>query len=357
MTIHPSLQEMTTATLLASFLVATPLAQEVLPNEPANAPEVNDVSVVTYDVGDLTGAQELRDLRDSVVRDDLPQVVRRAALDRYVELLETRSVSTATEELVGAIETFIDPPVSILLNKVVASGPGEITIAGSDVQHAWVESFLEATRGFEGLVDFQMRIYEVPVGRLDTLVEGRSGTILAAPDVEPLLEQLKEMGDADVLMVPRVLAHAGSTSNIRAGEQTAYVKDYELTVLPDLQQEVADPIVDIVETGVAIDLRAIPVGPDSLSVHVDFRYSVAERPFPARTVRAGAAGTQFTIQSPEVRVAKATARFDLAPGSAVVMATVDPGREVGEAPKDLLFVLQAARVEEADVSPPPHSSD
>ncbi|MHC4262686.1 MAG: hypothetical protein ACYSWX_09210 [Planctomycetota bacterium] len=348
---------MTIATLLASLLVATPLAQEIVPTEPRIALEVNDVSVVTYDVGDLTGAQELRDLRDSVVRDDIPQVVRRAALDRYVELLETRSVSTATEDLVGAIETFIDPPASSQLNKVVASGPGEITVAGSDVQHAWVESFLEASRGFEGLVDFQMRIYEVPVGRLDTLVQGRSGTILAAPDVAPFLEQLEEMGDADVLMVPRVLAHAGSASNIQAVEQTAYVKDYELTVLPDLQQEIADPIIDVLPTGVAIDLRAVPVGPDSLSVHVDFRYSVAERPFPTRTVRVGAAGNELTIQLPEVRVAKATARFDLAPGSAVVMATVDPGREDGEAPRDLLFVLQAARVEEVDVSPPPHSSD
>ncbi|MEL6716374.1 MAG: hypothetical protein AAFP86_21525, partial [Planctomycetota bacterium] len=112
-------------------IAALPLLAAAVPQDSdALAPSVRaavpaEVRIATYDVGDLTGATELRELRDSVVRDDIPASVRRAALDRYVELLETGAVDAVTDELVETIRAFVEPKLSGDLERVIATAPGE----------------------------------------------------------------------------------------------------------------------------------------------------------------------------------------------------------------------------------------
>lgn len=338
-------------------LVATPPQEDARPAPlPAEAPPHQawaqatpaGAEMATYDVGDMTGAAELRELRDSVVRDDIPVVVRRAALDRYVELLESGSVEALTDQLVETVRVFIEPPLEGELERVIATAPGEITVAGRPEQQRWVREFLRSTRAFEGTIEFRMRIYEVPAGALRTLVEGRSGTILEPKKVGPFQEQIEALEGASVVSVPRVQARCASLANVTLVEQTAYVKDFELTVLPDLQKEIADPVIDVLETGIDVDVRGIPSAGGALAVYAGFRYSTADRPIRSQTLRIGASGHEVTVQLPELRVAKASARFDLAPGAAFVMATVDPGRSDSDAPRDIVFVLQALRASAKD---------
>ncbi|MEO0663151.1 MAG: hypothetical protein AAFZ87_16570 [Planctomycetota bacterium] len=336
-------------------IAALPLLAAAIPQDSdalassVRAAADTEVRIATYDVGDLTGATELRELRDSVVRDDIPATVRRAALDRYVELLDTGAVEAVTDELVETIRAFVEPKLAGDLERVIATAPGEITVSGREQQQAWVEAFLRQTRAFDGMIEFRMRIYEVPDGALAALVDGRSGTVLAADAVALFQERIESLEGASTLMVPRVLTRCATLANIQLVEQTAYIKDFEITVLPDLHQEIADPIIDVLQTGIDVDVRGIPSAGGGLDVHAEFRYSTADKPIRAEKVRIGAAGHEVTVQLPEVRMARASARFELAPGAAVVMATVDPGREEGEAPRDLVFLMQALRVGPEDV--------
>lgn len=326
-----------------------PRADPALPEEAALIDESPEpVFVSMYSVEELTGAVELRELRESVIRDDIPQSVRRVALDRYAELLESGAVTEATQGLVDSILAFVQPPMTGKDQRILVSGPGEMTVSGTAKQHHWIEEHLVSRGGEVGQVDFEMRLYEVPAASLKELVGERSGTILKPGMAADFMAGLAVRKDVDLLMLPRVLVNDGAAASIASMEQTAYVKDYELTVLPDLEQEVADPIIDVMQTGTMIDLRAIPIADNGLAVLVEFQHLTVESPIEARSIPIGAGGHEVTVQVPVVRKANANARFDLAPGAAVVLATVDPATTDTDQPRGLILLLQAERVTAVD---------
>ncbi len=310
-----------------------------------------DTQVVIFDVSDLTDADELENLRRAIVREDLEDEMRAELLDEYVSMLESGEVEGATQSIVTSIETFIEPQPGPEF-RIAPVGPGRLAVAGSPAQQVWVKEFLRSMRGFDGLIDIQMHMYQLPQGHLETLLGGWSGKALDAMQLTELLEDLDRIEDKQVVAAPRVMVFPAGRASISTIEQTAYIKDFELTILPDLNKEIADPTIDVLQTGVVVDVLAVPVGDDRLAVLADFAYSTAEKPFPTRSFRLGAHTEEVTIQVPEVRTAKANARFELGPNEAVALAAADPGDGSGErldgddakAPRDMLVILRARRM-------------
>ena len=80
--------------LMSALVLTTPQLSPVAVQE--QAVERHEVF---FEVGDLTGADELKELRSAILDEALPLSVRRATLDRYSELLTSNSVSVEAEEL------------------------------------------------------------------------------------------------------------------------------------------------------------------------------------------------------------------------------------------------------------------
>lgn len=329
-------------------------------SEPAPVDPRDTIQV--YDVRDLTGQDQLDALAKDIVSSAVSTETRIILLERYRELLEGGSVKSAQQDLVDSVKELIQPPLQGPSQKVQFVGDGSLTLVGGPEQHAWMASFLQEVRRFSGYIDIAAKILVLPRGELERLTGGRTGIVMPQAEADALLA--RALG-ADVLSTPRVSVLPTQRAMLSVINQVAYVQDFELMLLPDRSEEIADPIIDVLETGLMLDLRAAPVGGGRLALRAELTLKDAEQPFPEKQVRLGARGLQMTVQQPEVRTVKATGRFDLAPGSAVVMGGVDPGGvsrgvlgdgdgQDAASPRragDILVVLQVGRIA-ATVEPP-----
>ena len=113
-----------------------------------------------------------------------------------------------------------------------------------------------------------------------------------------------------------------------------------------LDAEIADPIIDIVESGVKMDLRGVPLADQKLGVFARLEYSTLEEPIPSFQTSIGARGHVVTIQLPKVTKVKLEGRFEVLPGETLLLATVDPTGET-----EVLALLRATRIEAEAIDP------
>ncbi|QDV05590.1 hypothetical protein Poly30_10880 [Planctomycetes bacterium Poly30] len=302
------------------------------------APPAADSEV--FSVGALTGANELEELREAVLQDGLPVSVRRASLDRYTELVRSGEAETKVEEIASNIRAFVEPAADAGFEVTVESA-GELRVAGTADQLRWVESFLEAAsdEGFlDSFVDVKLEIYRLPMGQTEGLT---AGLTMNAEELAALKAKLAKIDGMALVTAPRVITDVGARANMTLVEETAYIKDFELTFFPDREQAIADPVVGVVHEGLFIDLRALPVARGTLMLKADIRTASLKRPIREETRKAvPGGGADLTVQVPEVREVKAAVQFEVKEGTSVVLSTVDPGFE-GEAEQELLMVITA----------------
>ncbi|MEM9803611.1 MAG: hypothetical protein AAGA20_25060, partial [Planctomycetota bacterium] len=219
--------------------------------------------------------------------------------------------------------------------------PGEMIVAADARTHRWIDRFLSGTRQFDGFIDVEVRLFHVAAGTAAEVWDGRTGVLLDGETTAGFLDRLTASKDAESVAAPRLLTQPGAPASLFIGEQTAYVKDFELTVLPDTETEIADPVIDVVQTGTSIDVLAIPLGAERLAVEIEFRQSTAERPFRELTTTLGANSSPVTVQLPEVKTSRVAARFELDPGSSIALSVNNPEDET----KDIVVLMRAQRVE------------
>ena len=296
-----------------------------------------DRRIRIIDVADLTGADRLDALRKAVENDLLDEEVRYAALERYLDLIETGEMDRRVQSLVEAIETFCVPNTAGL--RIGIPSPGVLIVAASESVHTWIDQFLASMRRFDGQILIAIEIFKVDAGTAASVWEGRTGVLLDEAHLGDLIVTLK--GAAERVNAPKVLTNPAQHASLVMGEQIAYIKDFEFTVLPGRDVEIADPVIDVIQTGTSIDVIAVPVGDGRLAVEIEFAEATAETPFREFTTTLGRAISPVTVQLPEVRVAKVDARFELDPGSAIALSIKDPDDET----KDIIVVMKASRIE------------
>jgi hypothetical protein len=110
--------------------------------------------------------------------------------------------------------------------------------------------------------------------------------VLKAEDFAARLLALRkgEVVDRNVLSAPRVLTRHGSPAKISVGNDVSYVKEYRLVVGDG--SLVADPVVDVVHEGLALDIQPF-LEPDGKSAFVRLQIEIASvaRPVPAFTAK------------------------------------------------------------------------
>jgi len=303
--------------------------------------------LTTYDVSDLTGDRKLTQLAE-LATGSAAQDRRLQALDEYVAGLKDGDVTGSMESIVAAVRELIQPPLEPGEQRVEGIREKYLVVHATDEQQAWVRSFLEATRAFEGYMLVQAKVLTLPPGHLEEIVGQRSGHILDAVGVERMMTQVARLRDSEIISAPRLMTLPYQSANLRVMNQTAYIKDYEVVVLPGKDTELADPVIDVLETGLSLDMRGVPLGAERLALRCKLAYTTARTPIPQSKVRVGAAGHEFTIQLPETRTVRVQGRFDLEPGASAVMATTDPGFEGAGEPRDIVVVLTASRISLAE---------
>jgi hypothetical protein len=290
-----------------------------------------------YDVAHLTGQDELSQALASLSAADGRSAATAFGQLEHVEFLRDR-VRATTDSLLQTVREMMRPAFEDPTNRLEHLERGSMALLASPDQHAWLATFLEHVTAFDGIVDLEARIYLLQRGELAGLNVSRSGQVLTAEATGVLMRELARAG-AEVVQAPRVLVTPFREASLSAVDQVAYIKDYELKVIPDQDLEVADPVIGIAESGIVMRLRCVPLTSGELSVDSHLEYSTLIEPIPTIETTIGAMGNKVTVQLPEITRIRLEGRFEVLSGETLLMASVDPDGE-----EEVLVLVRASKV-------------
>lgn len=308
--------------------------------------------LVFYEVQDLTRAW-IRDFEGPEVGVSRPA----DGMTRKVPAQEGRSeVATLAIEEAGepspdqiasmaltleqVVRTFMQPPIAAPTENVRATKSGTLVVNGLLEQQEWVEDFLEGLRTFEGLIDIQATIYSAPRGVLHEWGFAPSATIATPEALAKLLAQIAADERFEEVNAPRLMLFPCQRAYIAVIDQVSYVKSWQLQLVEPGAQEIADPLVEVIQEGVVLEARSSPLPGGRFGLQLELSSSEIARPIPTRKVRLSAASDQEAeIGEPEVKTARFEATVLLADGASAVLVTADTRPD-----KDLAVVVNVRKV-------------
>ena len=304
---------------------------------------------VFFEVGDLTGADELKELRSAILDEALPLSVRRATLDRYSELLTSNSVSVEAEELAEQLRAFV-LPMDDGKFRVSYDDPAMLRVSGTPAQRDWVHGYLDRARrrsASDDQVKMNIRVFSMartPASAriLDGALASRSGRSLSKEEATALSVRLMAAKDTELVQAPRVIAELGSPVEISVMDEIPYVSGFVVKLFQGM--EVADPVIDTIHDGLRIRVRAVGASDTgSIRARVEFESTAVRQPIPQLPQVIRPDWAEVSVQVPEVKEMQASAIFEVEEGGSIVLRTVDPGFK-GDAPRDVLLLLEAGPV-------------
>ncbi len=289
-----------------------------------------------YDVAVVTGFDRIPPLRESITPATHPFSVERARTQ--VEQLEAEliTVGSTTEGLLELLRERMQPPFVPGAQSLHNLQDGWIAFFGLESQHRWVSDFLSGTERFNGLIELRARILTLSPETYSGLDLPEHGQILGADEGADLLARIRST-DAQLVQAPRVIVQPFRKATLSITRQVAYVRDYELKVFAAEDLEIADPIVDVVESGIVMDLRGLSLEGGKLGIHALVNYTALEEPIPSVQLHVGSSDHTVTIQRPVVRTIHVEGHFDIHPEETLALVSSDP--ETGER---VVVLLRAA---------------
>jgi len=256
------------------------------------------------------------------------------ALERLERLAPRRAlVDSTTESLLAFARDWMTPPLAAG-QRIERLAGGRLVLLGTGDQQAWLADFLASTTAFRGLIDVQTQVYRVPAADLPEDLRERHGRVWTAGEANALRAALAGRG-IDPVTAPRVLTHPFQEGQLMIGTQQPYVKEYEVKVLPERGLEVADPVVEVLEEGVQLRVRSVPLAAGRFAVYAELTHTTIEA---LRDVEQIVGGRPVTIQLPELVRIHAEGRFELGQGEVLLLcATADRAGE------ELVVALLEAR--------------
>ena len=132
-----------------------------------------------------------------------------------------------------------------------------------------------------------------------------------------VLRAVEKSERSEVVSSPRILVSNTGRANLTFLNQIAYVKDFDVEIAQ--AASIADPIVDVVEEGVILDVRPI-VSADRRFITIELRPTIAEltRPIEEVVTTLGSQNS-VTIQLPELDLRKARTSIPMPDGATVLL--------------------------------------
>lgn len=143
-------------------------------------------------------------------------------------------------------------------------------------------------------------------------------TYLNDLQLEMILTAVSKSERVELVTAPRILVFNTARSNLAVMNQVAYVQDFDVEIAQ--AASIADPIINVVEDGVILDVRPV-VSADRRFVTLEVRPTVAELQRPIRTfvTSLGASGNSVTIQLPEVEKSMIKTSIPMPDGGTVLL--------------------------------------
>lgn len=216
-------------------------------------------------------------------------------------------------------------------------------------QHAWLSGFLDGLRApHSEQLRVDARFVQLPVGGAAKLGLERVATTLSG-DAAAEFRARVDAADHDELATPSLLTGLAQRATMSILAQVAYVKDWEVKVVQPGNMEIADPVVDVIQEGNVLDLRAVRVGDGLYGLELKSTVAQLQRPIPTRTMRIGPrADQEVEVGVPEVVTASIDAQLRLSSGDLVVLYTPSSNEQ------DLLVLLslEVVQLPPAPAAPP-----
>lgn len=224
------------------------------------------------------------------------------------------------QNLLDDVRRWIEPPLEKGHTLRMTDG-GALIAHVPEASAEWLRAFAELQwrhmADFEGsttLFDLETSIYQAHPDRFDPLgIEEQ--TRLFAPD-EPFDPRALNI---DVLTAPRLTVFASQPANVSIINQVAYIKEYRHVVVAPGNQELLDPIVDVVEDGVSIDTRVVPLPGGKVGVVLDAKITELQRPIQTVDVTIHEGQPPVQVGMPEVHRIDLVTRVRLAPGETLLI--------------------------------------
>ena len=291
-----------------------------------------------YDMSALSGHHRLQQLVSKFAPSTEASTIDEA-LDRFTRLDRAREhASLNTEYLLASLRLLMEPTLVDDLQDIRHLEGGKFALVGVPQQHAWLEGFLRAADEFDGLIDLEAQIFRFDAGLLNGVGERGSGYLLSEHATQELLTDLATSG-IEAITTPSITTLPFQQAQLSLLNQTSYLKDYELKLLPDLNTEIADPVIDIIQSGLLLKLRAVPLANGMLGVFIDLELSKLDLPIPSADIVIGTGRHEVTVQLPQVTSIRVDGHFNVPPGETLMLTTVDPSGT-----SEIIVLLKTTRV-------------
>ena len=164
-------------------------------------------------------------------------------------------------------------------------------------------------------------LYDIGLGDTDVLT-GSGGlsfqwTYLNDLQLEMVLRAVSKSERLELVTAPKVLVFNTARANIAVMNQVAYVQDFDVEIAQ--AASIADPIVNVVQDGVVLDVRPV-VSADRRFIMMELRPTVAvlKRPIEQLATTLGSQNT-VTIQLPELDIQRVRTTVPMPDGGTVML--------------------------------------
>ncbi len=321
-----------------------PLRAQASPTTPTS-PFATDAEHVlqVYDVRDLThGVADLLVSADAVTSAELDATARRLAQLEDQEERRAQAVValTALEEVV---RNHMEPPLHGADDDLRVLGDSVLVLRGTAAQHAWLAAFLETQRGTNALARVRTTLWIVPhgVGRglLGTPEDMDRRLLETRTDVDDVHTAAAGLG-LEVVTSPEMYAFPRQLTNVSVLNEVSFVIGWDLVRVEPDDRAVADPVIDVVQEGLTLDTRAVPLGDGFWTVDAELAYANLQRPVRSITTTLGDDGPEVEFSLPVVSRVSLSTSLTIASGGGALLLSYDRIDD-----RDILVLIQ---VEEVD---------
>jgi len=170
---------------------------------------------------------------------------------------------------------------------------GTLVVNASAEAHARIaERLKELRHDLGGIVSLEVRVVRLHAG-------AEVPASLAGDEVTAFVDAQVERD----LAAPRLTCYEGQRANVSVLSQVSYVSDFDFRV--EGASVIADPVVDVLNTGMIADLRASVAGEGTVQVALTAAFTEVSDPIPTMKLRLPF-GEAVEIQVPETTTRKLT---------------------------------------------------
>lgn len=231
-------------------------------------------------------------------------------------------IFASVQEIEELATRFCRPPVDPKWERIQADESGWLVCYLRPEQHLWLERFLALQNRAERnwLAETETRWFTLSQEQARALrLDGSARLLEGADDVASMLAELERAGGESVT-APRLSTFPGRSAEVSVMNQVSYVKEYRLEIVEPGRREIADPVVDVIQEGVGMDVRVLQVADDLYGMRISCSSAEIERPIPTRRFHLSPSHpSEVEVAMPQVLTAQVDATVLIPDGGGVLL--------------------------------------